>query len=336
MPYSLKKRFFINRSTLRRLNKALKMLGVALIILIPIALFLKSSDNSNDKAGRATSNQEVLETNTTSAKGKVLEAPEEDLDTVHQSQTGSNTNWYLITVLIISTGVNVSIAALIIFNHRKRVALLTDKKFVEPEAFQETMRTLSASTKALDNQLSELKQNNDLTIKALVKQHSTVLSKLEEDSQQHGEKIQDIMNAFLALNPKLDEKDKEIKRYKEGHDSKLVSKYILGYIKIRDQISKMTNSDQLELKNLEQLIERLNMEIEHADVKEIEVFIGDKFLDEKYGGKLAAPKLVLTDVTEKDGTIVSVDLAGYEFTGNERNIILRPAKVSVYKLQQKK
>jgi molecular chaperone GrpE (heat shock protein) len=96
----------------------------------------------------------------------------------------------------------------------------------------------------------------------------------------------------------------------------------------------MTDSDQFVLKNLEQLIERLNMEIEHADVKEIEVSIGDKFLDEKYGGKLATPKLVPTDDTEKNGTIVSVDLAGYEFTGNERNIILRPAKVSVYELQE--
>jgi molecular chaperone GrpE (heat shock protein) len=171
-------------------------------------------------------------------------------------------------------------------------------------------------------------------VQAVVQQTTSALSKLEEDNQQHGEKIQDIMNAFLALNPKLDEKDKEINRYKEGHDSKLISKYILSYIKVRDQIIKMTDSDQFVLKNLEQLIERLNMEIEHADVKEIEVSIGDKFLDEKYGGKLATPKLVPTDDTEKNGTIVSVDLAGYEFTGNERNIILRPAKVSVYELQE--
>lgn len=242
--------------------------------------------------------------------------------------------WYLIIILVVSAVANISIAFLIFFYNRKRIKLLTDKKYVEPEKLQRTMQDLSENTGALDKQLSELKQHNDHTVQGVIQQTTSALSKLEENDHKHGEKIQEIMNAFLELNTKLDEKDEEIKRYKEGHDSKLINKYILSYIKIRDQIIKMTNSDQFVLKNLEQLIERLNMEIEHADVKEIEVSIGDKFLDEKYGGKLATPKLVPTDDTGKNGTIVSVDLAGYEFTGNERNIILRPAKVSVYELQE--
>ena len=242
--------------------------------------------------------------------------------------------WYLIIILVVSAVANISIAFLIFFYNRKRIKLLTDKKYVEPEKLQRTMQDLSENTGALDKQLSELKQHNDHTVQGVIQQTTSALSKLEENDHKHGEKIQEIMNAFLELNTKLDEKDEEIKRYKEGHDSKLINKYILSYIKIRDQIIKMTDSDQFVLKNLEQLIERLNMEIEHADVKEIEVSIGDKFLDEKYGGKLATPKLVPTDDTGKNGTIVSVDLAGYEFTGNERNIILRPAKVSVYELQE--
>ena len=288
---------------------------------------------ANDKEGAAEDDQ----VGTSKSKNFAVESLSvvaDDKDKSNELRSGYAPHWLLISLLTLSTVANGCIALFIFRYNRERIKLLNDKKYVEPEALQETMRALSENTKALDKQLSELKHNNDRIVQSLGQQTSTALSKLEKDSQLHGEKVQDIMNAILEFNPKLDEKDKEIKRYKEGHDSKLVNKYILNYIKIRDQITKLTSSDQLVQKNLEQLIERLSMEIDHANVVEIEVLIGDKFLDDKYGGKLATPKLVPTDVTEKVGTIASVDLAGYEFTGNEKNMILRPAKVSVYELEQ--
>lgn len=268
---------------------------------------------------------------------------EEDLGTASESQSSLAKSWYLMTLLTLSTVANGCIAVFIFRQtlqstklQRERIKLLSDGKYVEPEELQKTMRALNEKAKALDKQLSELKQNNDRTVQSLAQQTSAAISGFEKDNQQTGEKIQEIMNSLSVFKESLDDKDEEIKRYKEGHDSKLISKYILSYIKVRDQIIKMTNSDQLEFKNLEQLADRLSMEIDHAGVKEIEVSVGDKFLDEKYGGMLAAPKLVPTDVPENEGRIKSVDLAGYEFTGNDRNIILRPAKVSVYKLEQAK
>jgi hypothetical protein len=275
-------------------------------------------------------------------KEDVSEAAEgEDKGRAKDQESGSATPWFLISVLTLSTVANGCIAIFILSQtrqssklHRERIKLLNDRKFVEPEHLQKTMRDLNENAEALDKQLSELKQNNDRTVQSLAQQTSTAISRFEKDNQQTGEKIQEIMNALSVFKESLDDKDEEIKRYKEGHDSKLISKYILSYIKVRDQIIKMTNSDQLEFKNLEQLADRLSMEIDHAGVKEIEVSVGDKFLDDKYGGKLAAPKLVPTDVPENEGTIASVDLAGYEFTGNEKNMILRLAKVSVYELEQ--
>lgn len=354
-----------NRYSTSGLDMVIYGLVTAIILIVLLIVWVSlTKKNTNDKAQETVYEQDhgsPSEFNDEKA-GAVLTAPEdteknqnpteegssgatgeEDEDIANEQQSSSATPWFLISVLTLSTAANGSIAIFIFRHnrqsdklHRERIKFLNDRKYVEPEALQKTMCDLNEKAKALDKQLSELKQNNDRTVQSLAQQTSTAISRFEKDNQQTGEKIQEIMNALSVFKESLDDKDEEIKRYKEGHDSKLISKYILSYIKVRDQIIKMTNSDQLEFKNLEQLADRLSMEIDHAGVKEIEVSVGDKFLDDKYGGKLAAPKLVPTDVPENEGTIKSVDLAGYEFTGNEKNMILRLAKVSVYELEQVK
>ena len=355
-----------NKRRSRGLEKVLYILAAAIILIVLATLLIlgfrdnpsnetevttagkilpvEDDSKNNDKAKADQTFQEAAGKSINSAKeGASGAAEEEDKDTTNESQSGSATSWFLISVFTLSTVANGCIAVFIFRQtresdklQRERIKLLSDRKCVEPEVLLKEMSDLSENTGALDKQLSELKQNNDRTVQSLAQQTSAAISGFEKDNQQTGEKIQEIMNSLSVFKESLDDKDEEIKRYKEGHDSKLISKYILSYIKVRDQIIKMTNSDQLEFKNLEQLADRLSMEIDHAGVKEIEVSVGDKFLDDKYGGKLAAPKLVPTDVPENDGIIKSVDLVGYEFTGNDRNIILRPAKVSVYKLEQAK
>lgn len=296
------------------------LLTSIILIVIVLALFIYKSDPKE-----YVTKQESHET---------IAVPE-DNEADEEPLADSATPWFLITLLTLSTGANGCIAAFIFLYNRKRLELLKDKKFVEPETLQQTLQSFVSSVNKIGKELEQIKVINHNTVAQIVQQTQSVLKEIEIQSKGHGEGIDKMMDTFLTLNNKIDEKDAEIKRYKEGYDTENIKASLAGYIKVRDRIKSYVDNEKTSLQDLDKLLIIVESAIDNLGASEIEIEIGDKFFDDKYVGLIDNPEVIETDDLEKDGTIASVVRKGYEIKGQERNTTIRNAKVTIYKNKHK-
>ena len=305
---------------------------------------VEDDSKNNDKAKADQAFQEAAGKSINSAKeGASGAAEEEDKDTTNESQSGSATSWFLISVLTLSTAANGCIAVFIFRQtrqsnrlHIERIKLLNDKKYVEPEELQNTMRDLSEKTRALNKQLSELKQNNQDTVQQLTHQAREAFTKVEKNSTSHLENVEELKSAYLLMRDKLDEKDEEIKRYKEGYDTDKLITSLEGFIKIRDRIDSYAEEGKTSKDDLQRVVEIIENTITTIGAKEIEIKIGDNIDDDKYLTSVSVKKEIDTDNPDDGGKIASIEKNGYQITGPEISIVIRKAEIALYKFKTNK
>ena len=296
------------------------------------------SEFNDDKAGAVVPTLEDTEKNQNPAEEGSSEAAEEDRDAANEQQSDFATHWFLISVLTLSTVANGSIA-IFIFRYiresiklqRERIKLLSDSKYVEPEDLQKTMRDLSENTKALDKQLSELKQSNQDTLQQLMYQAKEAFTKAESNSASNLKNVEELKSSYLLMRDALDEKDKEIKRYKEGYDTDKLIKSLEGFILIRDRIYSYAEDGKTTPDDLKNIVKIIESNITIIGAKEIEITIGDNIDDDKYLNKFSVKKEVDTDNSDDDGKIASIEKIGYQVKGPETNTVIRKAEITLYK-----
>lgn len=261
-----------------------------------------------------------------------------DKDTVNETRSSSDMPWFLISILILSTVANGCIAVFIfryiresIKLQRERIKLLSDSKNVEPEDLHKTMNALSENTKAFDKQLSELKQSNQDILKQLMHQATKALEKAESNSASNLKNVEELKSSYLLMRDTLDEKDKEIKRYKEGYDTDKLITSLEGFIKIRDRIYSYAEDGKTTTDDLQILVKIIENTITTIGAKEIEITIGDNIDDDKYLNKFSVKKEIDTDKPDHCGKIASIEKIGYQIKGPETSTIIRKAEIALYK-----
>jgi molecular chaperone GrpE (heat shock protein) len=300
-----------------------------LAALIIVVLVLLIAFNRNSKTDATVANSKATQSLTTDNE-------EEGLDTADKSQSGSATSWYLITVLTLSAAANACIAIFISRHNRERIKLLKGKKYVEPEELQKTMRALSENAKALDNQLTELAQKNADTVQQLVQQAREAFTKVEKNSASHLENVEELKSAYLLMRDKLDDKDKEIKRYKEGYDTDKLLTSLEGFIKIRDRIASYAEDGKTTKDDLHRLVKIIENTITTSGAKEIEITVGDNIDDDKYLISVAVKREIHTDNPGDDGKIASIEKNGYQITGPEVSTVIRKAEIALHRYKTNK
>ena len=145
----------------------------------------------------------------------------------------------------------------------------------------------------------------------------------------------EVLKSELEKNVKLDEKDAEITRYKEGYDTKKIKSSLTGYIKVRDRIQSYADNEKTSINDLDKLLIIIESAIDNLGASEIEIKIGDNFYDDKYVGLTDDPEIIETDDPEKDGLIAAIVKKGYEIIGQETNTNIRSAKLKIYKHEPK-
>lgn len=350
-----------NKRRSRGLEKVLYILAAAIILIVLATLLIlgfrdnpsnetevttagkilpvEDDSKNNDKAKADQAFQEAAGKSINSAKEGASGAAEvEDKDTTNESQSGSDMPWFLISVITLTTVANGCIA-IFIFRYiresiklqRERIKLLSDSKYVEPEDLQKTMRDLSENTKALDKQLSELKQSNQDTLQQLMYQAKEAFTKAESNSASNLKNVEELKSSYLLMRDALDEKDKEIKRYKEGYDTDKLIKSLEGFILIRDRIYSYAEDGKTTPDDLKNIVKIIESNITIIGAKEIEITIGDNIDDDKYLNKFSVKKEVDTDNSDDDGKIASIEKIGYQVKGPETNTVIRKAEITLYK-----
>lgn len=219
---------------------------------------------------------------------------------------------YLVAIIVLSFTCLISIS-ITFYLYRWRKILLSHPSYVIPEEWAKYLNRVGEGLASLNKKTGDKLQvlegsNRDLSIKVLA-----------------------MTDTYMDLQAVLDEKDKEIKRLKNGYDSEIFRKFIARFARVEQALQDIINeeSDNNNLRMLARLFEDAFSE---CGVEKYEPILGSDYRTTK--GVSDNPKIKLTNEPSLDFKILEVIESGYELisTGNRKTII--PSKVRIYKLDK--
>lgn len=235
---------------------------------------------------------------------------QELVETVQPDVRASNPSEFLyitIVILSISTLIAVGIS---FYLYKWRRILLANPNSVVPEEWAKYLQSVGDRV----TQLSSIMDEN--------------LIRVSQESRLNTERIENMTKTYMELQEVLDEKDKEIARFKDGYDAEIFRRFIGRFARV-DQALEDLISDGGESEELSLIKRLLEDAFEECGVEKTSPNIGDDY--RTVGGVSDNPKLQRTNDPSLEFQIVEVIECGYELnTGVERKSII-PSKVRIYK-----
>lgn len=212
-----------------------------------------------------------------------------------------------IVILSISTLIAVGIS---FYLYKWRRILLANPNSVVPEEWAKYLQGVGEGV----THLSSIMDEN--------------LIRVSQESRLNTERIENMTKTYMELQEVLDEKDKEISRFKDGYDAEIFRRFIGRFARV-DQALEDLISDGGESEELSLIKRLLEDAFEECGVEKTSPNIGDDY--RTVGGVSDNPKLQRTNDPSLEFQIVEVIECGYELnTGVERKSII-PSKVKIYK-----
>lgn len=217
-------------------------------------------------------------------------------------------SWVLavLGLMALTTAVAVTVAAR---QYRVRRVLLGDQQVVFPEYLAESLDALRAQDRAVV-----------VTLQDSLVQADDRFRKLFEKSSEVGA-------SFLALQRSLDEKDREIRRLKEGQDLAVLGAHLKRFLRAQDALDDLLAEQDVDRHALENARALLADALDDAGVESFSPDVGADY--GRAEGVAERPKEVPTDDATQDRTIVEVTEPGYRVRTPSGSVVIRPARVSV-------
>ena len=224
-------------------------------------------------------------------------------------ESGMNNNALYITLIVLAIATLIS-SSICFYLYRWRKVLLSRPELLVPEQWGQYLKSLGDRIDGLENFANS---KLDLVV-------STT------DSNQKN--INAIASTFSSLHDSLDEKDAEIRRHKEGYDSKVFKKYLLKFIKVNQYIGELIEDGDVDLNSVQNMKCSFEDALEECGVESFMPEIGEDY--RRAVGVSDNPRSIATDKQEDDFKIAEIISAGYKLTGLEDDKIVLPAKVKIF------
>lgn len=152
------------------------------------------------------------------------------------------------------------------------------------------------------------------------------------ESKKNDSKINDLLTRFTELSKKIDEKDSEISRLKDGYDNKIKKSVLLEMLTIRDRIELRIEENQNDDKILSILENLLRVLDERLEEQELKKLIFEPGLHWKDLDGAEPDELVETQSEDKKGKVIETVEHGYYLEGlNGKKYIVKKALIKLYK-----
>lgn len=141
--------------------------------------------------------------------------------------------------------------------------------------------------------------------------------------------MNDLNQTFMTLKSSLDQKDKEIARYKNGYDATIYKNFLLRFARVDKVIKEYISENKIDMNGLEDI--QIQMDDALAEC-EVEVFSPELGADYKTTAGLAdKPKIIETSDNEKNGQIAEIIAPGYQrrIPNDDYEVIIE-AKVAIH------
>ena len=232
----------------------------------------------------------------------------------NKNNDGSRYTNYMVIASILLLLITLASVSISFYLYRWRVAVSEKLQIMVPESFHSTMQGLMKSTNANTQYLD---------------QH---IRSFKESIKISTERMDEMIESYLLMRDKLDAKDAEIKRLKEGYDTTIFKSFLIRFLRVNTALIKIKNEandkDVFSVDDIEYLVDVFEDALIECGVSQ---FIPDLGADyKKIDGISQNPKTEETHDKNKEFTISEVIEPGYKIDSSGETVIIKPAKVKIF------
>ena len=221
-----------------------------------------------------------------------------------------NDGLYLIIIILLSIATIISTVIAYYLYKWRIVVREANMQIMVPESF--------------DSKMKKFESGFDKLATYLIQNQNTVNNSAVASS----EKMDEMMQAYLSLQQVIDKKEEEIKRLREGYDTKIFKSFLSSFIKVDLAMRDVMRQKDEKIEDLEYIYTILQDALEECGVTLYNPKIGESIRN--LVGIRENPVQITTDYKEKEYTIVEVIDLGYMINSGETTEIIKPARVKVY------
>lgn len=278
------------------------IIGIVLAILLIIILFINLPSKSSDDALSDSYTQ------TTEIQSEIISSKAVDSS---PSVVSSRVLYLVFSSFLIS----LTSLVLILFMLFKRKILVDNQVYLMPNYWGTKIQHLEKSFTRLNDSINFSEHSN---------------RSLNRETTDAIQNIKSIIEEYLHH---LNQKDKEIRAYREGYNSYLYDRFLIRFIRIDrelDAIEKIANTEPIDLvKDIAHLKKMMEYALFECGVESYSPAVGENYNSAK--GVAENPEIVETEKEEEDFLIAKIIQPGYmQSTGDIQKPIF-PAKVAIYK-----
>jgi hypothetical protein len=238
-------------------------------------------------------------------------APAEETPTKAAPATQADPAWMMVVVGIsLLTTLAAVLVSLWLYRWR-RILLSNDQVAVVPEKWA---HELKQHYKSLSDATDITRDFSENLSSEIIRQSSELNRMIE---------------TFMTFKNALDEKDAEINRLRDGFDTHVYKKFLNRFIRVHQSFDEIAEGGEFTEKDLKFISVLLRDALEESSVVTFEPDIGSDY--RRLGDRVADnPAIVDTENPEENFTVASVQAPGYELSGGEQEVVLFPARVTIY------
>ncbi len=158
-------------------------------------------------------------------------------------------------------------------------------------------------------------------------EHGRYLRGVGADVNDLSRQTAELQASFLTLQRSLDDKDREIRRLKEGYDLNVFRSFVRRFVRVATAVEGFLSVDEPAREGLEHTKRLLQDALEECGVEPFAPELGVSYLDAE--GVADNPKTVPADSSEENNRISRVLQEGYRLVTPQGYEVIKPAKVEI-------
>lgn len=230
------------------------------------------------------------------------------------SQATTNLQSWMIIAISVMAIVTLIAIGISFYLYRWRKILLNNQHLVVPEQFGGWINGLA---------------NN---LAAYIQEVSTSIERTDIQGQETHQNLEDLSETFMTMQRALDEREVEIRRFKNGYDAHIFRKFVSRFIRVDQAVEDIQREGENNPESLEQIRYLLADAFAECGVECFDPQIGEDY--RKADGVAERPKTVATQNAQDAFKIMEIIESGYLIRSAENTEVVIPAKVRIFTYQE--
>lgn len=234
-------------------------------------------------------------------------------------QLGSTALTALLLTLVLLAAASLAATLVAFYLYRWRRLFLSngDARLLSPEALLDEARVLRAEVRSLQQHSQHTRAHSEHVYQQLAQGLNTL-----------GTGISQMTDTYMALQPKLDEKDKELARLRDGYDTTIIRRFVLRFARLDRHMRERLDAGDPPADLNTQVLHMLDDALAECGVERFCPDVGSDYRTAT--GVADRPATLPTADETQHFTIAAVQRHGYQFDHGGRLAVILPCEVVVY------